>query len=225
MGQYTALLTERSDPGYAAFHGHLIPNVPTERILGVRVPVLRQLAKQLVKEESVGTFLSELPHTYYDEDMLHVLILSELKDYSYCMEQVERFLPYVDNWAVCDILSPKVFRKHRTELLEKIREWTKSEQTYICRFGIGMLMSHFLDEDFKPEYLEIPAAIRSEEYYVKMMVAWYFATALAKQWETAITYLEQSRLDDRTHAMTLQKARESSRISEEQKACLKTLKR
>ena len=217
------LLFELRDTEYAAFQAKLTPSVDKELFIGVRVPEVRKLAKQLKNDPIAAEFLRELPHKYYDENMLHALLLSEIRDYGRAVEETERFLPYVDNWAVCDIMSPKVFRKHKAELLEKIREWAHSGETYTVRFGIEMLMSHYLDDDFKPEYLEIPAAVRSEEYYVNMMIAWFFATALAKQWDAAIPYLEQRRLSEWVHKKTVQKARESYRITEEQKSYLKTL--
>lgn len=217
------LLFERRDPNYAAFQAKLTPSVDPELFIGVRVPEVRKLAKQLKQDPIASAFLQELPHTYYDENMLHALLLSDIRDYGKAVAETERFLPYVDNWAVCDILSPKVFKKHKAELLEKIREWAKSGETYTVRFGIEMLMSHYLDDDFRPEYLEIPAGVRSEEYYVNMMLAWFFATALAKQWDAAIPYLEQGRLDAWVQKKTVQKARESYRITEAQKTYLKTL--
>ena len=181
------LLQERlfamQDKQYAAFQAKLTPGVPVESFIGIRVPVLRKFAKEFTKEAECEDFLHQLPHEYYDENMLHGLLISEVKDYEECIRLTEKFLPFVDNWAVCDIMSPKVFTKHKKELLAKIKTWSKSSHVYTCRFGIGALMSHYLDKDFKAEYLEIPASVRSEEYYVKMMVAWFFATALAKQWE------------------------------------------
>ena len=156
--------------------------------------------------------------------MLHGLLISQVKDYEECIQLTDRFLPFVDNWAVCDIMSPKVFAKHKKELLAKIKTWSKSLHVYTCRFGIETLMSHYLDKDFKAEYLEIPASVRSEEYYVKMMVAWFFATALAMQWDQAIPYIEQRRLAPWTHNKTIQKAIESYRITPEQKEYLRTLK-
>lgn len=221
----TERLFELQDKAYADFHSGLVPNVPRERIIGVRVPDARRLAKEYGKDPECRDFLRALPHKYYDENMLHGILLSGLKDYEECVQAVEEFLPYVDNWAVCDILSPKVFRKHRTELIAKVREWSASEKTYTCRFGLEMLMTHYLDEDFRPEYLEIPAGVCSEEYYVNMMIAWFFATALAKQWEAAIPYLRDNRLGAWVHNKTIQKARESFRITQEQKAYLKTLRR
>lgn len=221
----TERLFELQDKAYADFHSGLVPNVPREKIIGVRVPDARRLAKEYGKDPECRDFLRALPHKYYDENVLHGILLSGQKDYEECVRAVEEFLPYVDNWAVCDILSPKVFRQHRTELIAKVREWSASEKTYTCRFGMEMLMTHYLDEDFRPEYLEIPAGVCSEEYYVNMMTAWFFATALAKQWEAAIPYLRDNRLGAWVHNKTIQKARESFRITQEQKAYLKTLRR
>ena len=213
------------DMAYADFQAKLTPGIARAQFIGVRVPEARKLAKRLIREPEAEAFLRTLPHEYFDENMLHSLLLSEMKDYAACIAAVDDFLPHVDNWAVCDILSPKIFRKHRAALLDRIREWAASDLTYTCRFGLEMLMTHFLDEDFRPEYLEIPAAVRSEEYYVQMMAAWFFATALARQWDAAVTYLETMRLDIRVHNKTIQKARESYRITPAQKAYLQTLKR
>ena len=212
------------DVQYRDFQSGLIPGVPPESMIGVRTPALRSLAKQLAKREEIADYLQELPHCYFDENQLHAFILSELKDYTRCMNEVRRFLPFVDNWATCDQLSPKVFRKHRPELLENIREWLSSDHVYTIRFAIGMLMEHFLDEDFEPEYPEMVARVCSEEYYVNMMIAWYFATALAKQYEAVFPYLEDRRLDRWTHNKTIQKAVESYRIPDERKAALKSLR-
>ena len=212
------------DKQYAAFQAKLTPGVPMESFIGIRVPVLRKFAKEFTKEAECKEFLHQLPHQYYDENMLHGLLISEVKDYEECIRLTDRFLPFVDNWAVCDIMSPKVFAKHKKELLAKIKTWSKSSHVYTCRFGIEALMSHYLDKDFKAEYLEIPASVRSEEYYVKMMVAWFFATALAKQWDATIPYIEQNRLAPWTHNKTIQKAIESYRITPEQKEYLRTLK-
>lgn len=218
-------LFKLQDKEYAAFQAKLTPNIAPESFIGVRVPKARALAKKLYKEKEYQDFLSELPHATYDENMLHGLIISEIKDIDDCFDELERFLPYVDNWAVCDIMSPKVLKKHKDRLLVKIKEWTKSEHTYTCRFGMEMLMSFYLDEDFMPEYLEIPAAVKSEEYYVNMMIAWFFATALAKQWDATIPYIENGVLDKWTHNKTIQKARESYRIAEDRKEYLKSLKK
>lgn len=224
MKSITELLFELRDEEYAKFQAKLTPTVAPELFIGVRVPEVRKLAKLLKNGEDTEAFLRELPHRYYDENMLHGLLISEIKDYDKAVEETERFLPFVDNWAVCDIMSPKVFRKHKAELIDNIVKWVKSDETYTVRFGIEMLMSHYLDDDFKAEYLEIPAGIRSEEYYVNMMIAWFFATALAKQWESTVLFVENNRLDKWTHNKTIQKAIESYRITDEQKAYLKSLK-
>lgn len=211
------------DISYADFQAKLIPNISRDLFIGVRVPEARKLAKRILEEPEASKFLRDLPHKYYDENILHGLLVSEMKDYDACIEAVDEFLPYVDNWAVCDIMSPKVFKKNKMALLEKIKEWSASEKTYTCRFGIEMLMSYFLDDDFKPEYLEIPLSVNSEEYYVKMMIAWFFATALAKEWDATIKYIEDQRLDTWTHNKAIQKARESRRITPKQKEYLKSL--
>ena len=218
------LLFQLQDKSYRDFQSKLIPTIPVETIIGVRIPALRKLAKEYGKDPESVEFLKQLPHTYYDENILHALLVAEIKDYEVCVKEVEHFLPYVDNWAVCDIFSPKVFRKNKDKLIDKIREWTASGQPYTCRFGMEMLMTHFLDEDFRAEYLGIPAAVHSEEYYVNMMIAWFYATALAKQWDAAVGYIEKKCLDPWTHNKTIQKARESYRITREQKEYLKTLK-
>ena len=218
------LLFQLQDKSYRDFQSKLIPTIPVETIIGVRIPAIRKLAKEYGKDPESVEFLKQLPHTYYDENILHALLVAEIKDYEACVKEVECFLPYVDNWAVCDIFSPKVFRKNKDKLIDKIREWTASDHPYTCRFGMEMLMTHFLDEDFRVEYLEIPAAVHSEEYYVNMMIAWFYATALAKQWDATIGYIEDQRLDTWTHNKTIQKALESYRITPEQKEYLKTLK-
>lgn len=213
------------DRGYAEFQSKLTPGIPRETFIGVRVPQMRRLAKSYISNPECKVFLETLPHLYYDENMLHGLVLSEMKDYDACMKAVELFLPYVDNWAVCDTICPKVFQKHKAQLLIKIKEWAASEHVYTCRFGLGMLMRHFLDEDYSSEYLQIVADVHSEAYYVNMMIAWFFATALAKQWDTAILCITENRLDQWVHNKAIQKARESDRITAEQKEYLKGLKR
>ena len=213
------------DKEYMKFLSKLTPNVSEDTIIGVRIPEIRKLAKKLVKNNEYEDFLKELPHKYYDENLLHGAIISENKDFENCIESLDSFLPFVDNWAVCDTISPKIFKKHKKELIEKIKEWSQSDKTYTCRFGVEMLMTHFLDEDFKKEYLEMVANIHSEEYYVKMIIAWFFATALAKQWDYAVIYLENNRLDVWVHNKTIQKARESLKILEDKKGYLKGLKR
>ena len=216
-----ARLFALQDVKYRDFQAKLIPGVPKETIIGVRTPELRRLAKEAGES---GDFLAELPHRYYDENQLHAFIISAVRDRQECLRLVEEFLPYVDNWATCDQMSLKCFRKDPAELLPHIRRWLASPETYTVRFGIGCLMEFFLDENFRPEYPGIVSAVHSEEYYVRMMIAWYFATALAKQYDAVIPYITERRLDPWTHRKTIQKAVESFRITPEQKELLKTLK-
>lgn len=218
------MLFALQDKKYREFHSRLIPTVNPESIIGVRTPALRKLAKELAKQPEYMKYIHMLPHDYYDENNLHGFFIETISDYDECVAAINEFLPYVDNWATCDLMSPKVFKKHRVELLEHIKIWLGSKETYTIRYGIEMLMTHYLDEDFKTEYLDWVAQIRSEEYYVNMMIAWYFATALAKQPVDALPYIQQVRLDIWTHNKAIQKAVESHRISDEQKMYLKTLK-
>ena len=218
-----ARLFEMQDKAYRDFQMKLIPDKPSEQAIGVRTPELKKLAKELEKSGEAKEFITELPHRYFDEMQLHAFIISDEKDFTWAMELTERFLPYVDNWATCDQLRPKAFRKDRKALLERIKLWIKSDRTYTVRFAVGMLMCHFLDDDFRPEYLEMAARIRSEEYYINMMTAWYFATALAKQYDAAVRYIEEDRLDPWVKRRTVQKARESFRVTDEHKAYLKSL--
>ena len=213
------------DGDYAAFQAKLTPGVAPEAFIGVRVPELRKLTKELAGSPEAAAFLAELPHEYYDENMLHGLLVTGLRGREECIIETERFLPYVDNWAVCDTLAPRALAEDRPALLRDIRRWAASEKVYTCRFGIGMLMRFFLDSDFSPELLEIPAAVRSEEYYVRMMVAWFFATALAKQWDAALPYIEGGRLDKWTHNKTISKACESFRVPAGRKELLRGLRR
>lgn len=217
-------LYELSDSEYAKFSAKLTPGIDLKNIMGVRVPELRKLAKEYIKDAECKNFLSKLPHKYFDENMLHGLLISEVKDFEECIRLTDEFLPYVDNWAVCDIMSPKCFKKNKKALMGKIKEWAKSSHIYTARFGIEMLMSHFLDEDFKAEYLKIPAAVKSDEYYMNMMLAWFFATALAKQWDATIPYIEKQKLPVWVNNKTIQKAIESYRITDEQKTYLKSFK-
>lgn len=217
-------LFQMQDCGYRDFQAKLIPTINPEMLIGVRTPELRQFAKRLAKKGHADLFLQELPHQYFDENQLHAFLISDIKDFGLCMSKLTEFLPYVDNWATCDQMSPKVFRKHRLKLLGHIREWISSDQTYVVRFAAGMLMEHFLDDDFDPAYPELVAGVRSEEYYVNMMRAWYFATALAKQYDAVLPFIEERRLDVWTHNKAIQKAVESRRITPDQKAYLKTKK-
>lgn len=213
------------DLAYRAFHSKLIPNVNPEKIIGVRTPNLRSYAKQFAKRREAEDFLRQLPHEYYEENNLHAFLIEQMRDYQRCVEEWNRFLPYVDNWATCDMPSPKVFRKHLPELIVQIRQWMDSGETYTVRFGIGMLMRFYLEpETFSEEYLQWVAQVRSDEYYVNMMVAWYFATALAKQWEAVVPYIEERRLTQWCHNKSIQKAVESRRITPEQKTYLRGLR-
>ena len=213
------------DAPYRDFQAKLLPNLPPEKYIGVRTPALRDCAKTLSKRPDIGDFLAALPHAYFDENQLHAFIISLERDYDRCVAEVNAFLPFVDNWATCDQLSPKVFKKHRAELLDEIKSWLNSDRTYTVRFGVGMLMEHFLDADFDPAYPEWVAALRSEEYYINMMIAWYFATALAKQYDAALPFIEGNRLDPWTHNKAIQKALESYRVPQERKDHLRSLKR
>lgn len=217
-------LFKLQDKKYRDFQCRLIPTLESATIIGVRTPELRRYAKELVKQKDIQNFLYILPHQYFEENQLHAFIISEIKDNKQCLEELNRFLPFVDNWATCDQLSPKVFKKNRSELIDQIKQWVCSDKTYMVRFGIGMLLEHFLDDDFDPIYLEMVSKISSAEYYIRMMIAWYFATALAKQYTKALPYIEEQRLDIWTHNKTIQKAVESRRITLEQKDYLKCLK-
>lgn len=217
-------LFEMQDTEYRDFQSKLMPTVEKGRIIGVRTPSLRKLAKELAKQPVSDAFLNGLPHKYYEEDNLHAFLLEQIKDFDRAVCEIDRFLPYVDNWATCDMMSPKVLLRYPDRLIEKIDGWLSSGDTYTVRFGIKMLMSGFLDDRFLPEYADRVAAVRSDEYYVKMMAAWYFATALSKQYEAVLPYITEHRLDTWTHNKAIQKALESNRITPEQKAYLRTMK-
>ena len=225
MQEIVDLLFSKQDIKYRDFQAPLFPNINKEKMIGVRTPELKKLAKELYGKELANKFIETLPHDYFDENQLHAFIISLIKDYEYCLKEVERFLPYIDNWGTCDQLSPKIFAKHKEELIITIKKWLKSKHTYTVRFAIGMLMQHYLDDSFKKEYMELVSGVKSEEYYINMMIAWYFATALAKQYDTAIKYMEDQKLSVWVHNKTIQKAVESYRINEEQKAYLKSLKK
>lgn len=212
------------DPKYREFQCRLMPTVNPDTVIGVRTPALRTLAKECSPEDA-RHFLDALPHAYYEENNLHGILLSRLKGPSETIAELDRFLPYVDNWATCDLISPRCFRRHPPELLSSVRRWLSSGAVYTVRFGIGVLLGFYLDEAFRPEYLDWAAAAISGDYYVDMMVAWYFATALAKQYESALPYLENGRLSLFVHNKTIQKAVESYRVSGEHKAYLRTLRR
>ena len=217
-------LFELRDEGYAAMQVKIIPSTDPSRIIGVRTPLLRDLAKTIYKSGDYSSFLTSLPHKYFDEDQLHAFIISLEKDFDKCISLTEAFLPYVDNWATCDQMSPKAFKKAPQLLLPYIDKWIRSDKVYTVRFAIGMLMEHFLGENFSASYADMVASVRSDEYYINMMIAWYFATALAKQYDAVLPYIESRRLSDWTHNKAIQKSVESYRITPEQKEYLKSLK-
>lgn len=212
------------DEAYKAFNSKLIPSVDPALVIGVRTPALRALAKELRGTEAAESFLRALPHKYFEENQLHAFLLEGVKDYDACIQALDEFLPFVDNWATCDQLSPKVLGKNKARLLAEIRRWIASTHVYTARFAIGQLMRWYLDEDFKTEYADMVCAVKSEEYYLRMMAAWYFATALAKQYELILPYIAEHRLDTWTHNKAIQKAVESYRVSLEHKAQLRALK-
>ena len=214
-------LFELQDMAYRDFHSRLMPDIDKETVIGIRVPVLRKYAKSIAGTELAEKFIKELPHCYYEENNLHMMLITGIKDYARCLTEIERFLPYIDNWATCDFPAPKCFENHKEELLPVIKRWIASSETYTIRYGIGMLMRLYLDEDFDPEYVRLVVGVKSDEYYVNMMIAWYMATALAKQWDAVIPYIEDHCMSDWVHRKTIQKAVESYRITDEQKEYLK----
>ena len=224
MAELTKLqkqLFELQDLKYRDFHSKLMPETDKETVIGIRTPVLRKFAKEFAGTSEAEAFLRQLPHRYYEENNLHMMLITGIKDYEKCMEEIQRFLPCIDNWATCDYPAPKCFARHKDQVLEEAKRCISSGETYVIRYGIGMLMRLFLDEDFSSEYLEMAAAVQSQEYYVNMMIAWYFATALAKQWDATVPYIEQHKLSDWVHRKTVEKAVERYRITPEQKEYLK----
>ena len=217
-------LFELQDSKYRDFHAKLMPTVNKEKIIGVRTPALRVFAKEYGKTDEAKEYLQILPHQYYEENNLHGLLIEQMKGYEKCVEELERFLPYIDNWATCDLLAVKTVKNHLDLYISEVYRWMESDQPYTIRFGVNMLMKYYLGDNFKIEYPEKVAAIRSEEYYVNMVRAWYFATALAKQYEQILPFLEERRMDLWTHNKTIQKAIESYRITSEQKEYLRTLR-
>ena len=217
-------LFKLQDIEYRDFQIKLFPTLKLDTFIGVRTPNLKNYAKTLIRENDYEEFLNDLPHKYFDENQLHAFIISEIKDYNKCISLLNRFLPYVDNWATCDQMSPKVFKNNHDKLLEQIKIWIKSKDTYTIRFAINMLMKYFLDDEFKIDYLKMVSMIKSDEYYVKMMIAWFYATALAKRYDETISFLEEHKLDTWIHNKTIQKAIESYRISRDKKEYLKSLK-
>lgn len=209
---------------YRGFQSKLVPNIPEETILGVKTPEMRKIAKEISGTTEAEEFLAKLPHRYYEENLVHFFLIAMIRDFEECVNEVEAFLPYVDCWPVCDQSSPKVFAKNHEKLLPFIKKWIGSEHVYTARFGVRMLMNEFLGEDFRPEYLEWVAGVTGEDYYIKMMVAWYFATALAKRYDESVVFIEERRLEPWTHKKAIQKAIESFRVSDEHKEYLKTLR-
>ena len=218
-------LLKSKDLKYKTFQSKLIPNIDSSTMIGVRTPELKIIAKNLYKNNDYELFLNSLPHNYYEENIIHGLIISEIKDYDLCINYIDKFLPYIDNWAVCDQTIPKVFKKHKKEILIKINEWIKSKEVYKIRFGVKTLMNYFLDDDFNKDYLKLPLIIKNDDYYVKMMIAWFYATALAKQYDETIKIIESNVLDIFIQNKTIQKAIESFRVTDEHKKYLRTLKR
>lgn len=217
-------LLSMQDKTYKDFHSKLMPTINSNSIIGVRVPVLRDYAKKLFKEnsiESLNSFLKNLPHEFYEENNIHAFIIEKINNFDECIFYLENFLPYIDNWATCDMLNPKIFKTNYEKLLEKIYQWINSDSVYTVRFAIGMLMRYFLDEKFETKYLDLVVSINSEEYYINMMRAWFFATALAKQYDQTLPYIKNYSLDKWTHNKTIQKAKESFRITKDQKEELK----
>ena len=217
-------LLECKDDEYKEFQAKLVPNISPDTIIGVRTPAMRDIAKEAFKSGEKDAFLKELPHKYYEENLVHFFILAMIKDFDECIALVEEFLPYVDCWPVSDQATPKSFKKNHEKLLTYVKKWIASDHVYTARFGIRMLMNEFLGEDFKEEYLELVASKKGEDYYLKMMVAWYFATALAKRYDESVKFIEERRLDEWVHKKAIQKAVESFRVSDEHKEYLKSFR-
>ncbi len=224
MTKLQTALFNMQDITYRDFHSRLIPNIEKDRVIGIRTPILRKFAKEYAKTDDAQKFIRELPHYYYEENNLHMMIITGIKDYDTCVIEIERFLPYIDNWATCDLPVPKCFYRNKEKLLDNVISWIKSDDTYTIRYGIETLMSIYLDDAFESSYPRLVSKVISDEYYVNMMIAWYFATALAKQWEAVIPYIEEKRLPEWVHKKTIQKAVESYRITDEQKKYLRTLR-
>lgn len=224
MTKLQTALFDMQDITYRDFHSRLIPNIEKDRVIGIRTPILRKFAKEYAKTDDAQKFIRELPHYYYEENNLHMMIITGIKDYDTCVIEIERFLPYIDNWATCDLPVPQCFYKNKEKLIDNVISWIKSDDTYTIRYGIETLMSIYLDDAFESSYPRLVSEVISDEYYVNMMIAWYFATALAKQWEAVIPYIEEKRLPEWVHKKTIQKAVESYRITDEQKKYLRALR-
>ena len=223
MSLYERLLSYQ-DEDYKEFQSKLVPNIDKETIIGVRTPQIRGIVKEIFGTEEATIFLQTLPHQYYEENLIHFFLISKIKDFNECVREVERFLPYINCWPVCDQATPLVFKKNHDTLLPLIKKWIKSKHVYTARFGIRMLMNEFLNDDFKDEYLELVSSKSGDDYYLKMMIAWFFATALAKQYDATIKYIENRCLDPWIHKKAIQKAIESYRVSDEHKEYLKTFR-
>ena len=217
-------LMKEKDDKYREFQSKLVPNIPKETIIGIKTPLMRNISKEVFESEEKDLFLNDLPHKYYEENLIHFFVISQIKDFDNCIKEVERFLPYVNCWPVSDQATPKSFKKNHEKLLPYIKKWIKSKHVYTARFGIRMLMNEYLNDDFKEEYLKLVASIRSDDYYLKMMIAWYFATALAKRYDETIPYFINHNLDDWTHKKAIQKALESYRVTDEHKKYLISIK-
>ena len=217
-------LFEMQDLKYRDFHSKLLPGIDRETIIGIRTPMLRRFTKEFAETLEAELFLKDLPHRYYEENNMHMMIITSISDYKTCLAEIQRFLPYINNWATCDSPLPKCFDKNKEDILERAKKWIAADTTYVKRYGMGVMMRLFLDEDFKEEYIQLVAGVKSEEYYVNMMIAWYMATALAKQWDAAIPYIQEHRLSEWVHRKSIQKAVESYRITPEQKEYLKGLR-
>lgn len=226
MTKIQEILFEYQDEKYGDFSAKLIPTLPRESFIGVRSPDYKKIIKQInnLPSSEIQTFLKNLPHHYHEENILHIAMINKIKDYEDCVLELEHFLPYINSWAVSDGLNPPILKKNKDKIITKIEQWIKAEKPFTKRVGMLLLMKYFLDDDFKPEYLELPAQIRSEEYYVNMMTAWFFAEALVKQWDAALPYIQNKKLDSWTHNKSIQKACESFRVSPEHKEYLKSLK-
>lgn len=224
MDELRQVLFGYRDTAYADFTAALIPTVPREKLIGIRTPEYKKIIRQIGDDPVIPEFLASLPHEWHEENCLHAALINRMKDYGACVSALEQFMPYIDNWAVNDMINPACFKKHRAELIGQLQAWIASGAPYTRRCGMRLLMANYLDRDFRPEYLDLPADLRSDEYYVNMMTAWLFAEALVKQWDTAVVFLETRRLDPWTHNRTIRKACESFRIPDERKTYLKTLK-
>lgn len=217
-------LFKLQDISYKEFHSNLIPTIDKNTIIGIRIPLLRSYAMKIKYTKEADKFLNTLPHTYYDENVLHALLLSEITDYETFIKSIQAFLPYIDNWAVCDVLKPKSIKKHKQIFIDEIKSWISSKDTYTIRFGVVMLMTYYLDEDYQKDYLNYPLQVKSDEYYVNMAISWFYATALAKHYDEVVKILKDKKLSVWVHNKTIQKAIESYRITKEQKEELKKLK-